>query len=151
MTVELTPVNESDKPVLANLMQLYLHDFSEIRELSLSPHGTFAYGYLDLYFLYETREAYFISVDDELAGFALARFADDAWTVAEFFVVRRHRRRGVARVAAKRLFERHPGPWTLDYDDNNTAAAAFWHAVVPEPADIENLPGSRTRLRFLVG
>ncbi|WP_206787740.1 hypothetical protein [Amycolatopsis sp. MtRt-6] len=73
MHVELTAVAEADKPVLANLLQLYQYDFSEIRELDLTPHGTFTYRYLDPYFTESGREAYFITVDHTLAGFALLR------------------------------------------------------------------------------
>jgi len=69
--VELVTVAEADKPVLANLLQLYQYDFSEIRELDLTPHGTFTYRYLDPYFTEPAREAYFVTVDGRLGGFAL--------------------------------------------------------------------------------
>jgi predicted acetyltransferase len=158
--VELLAVAEADKPVLANLIQLYQHDFSEIRELPLTRHGTFGYSYLDHYFTEQTREAYFIEAGGELAGFALARGdvdADGSWNVAEFFVARGHRRKGVAREAACLLFARHPGVWTLNFDHANTAAATFWPSVTAsvatgpvEEVDVfEEVPC--TRLRFRVG
>jgi predicted acetyltransferase len=44
----------------------------------LSPHGTYTYRYLDGYFTEPDRQPYFITVDGEFAGFALARGdADD--------------------------------------------------------------------------
>ncbi|KDN18192.1 GNAT family N-acetyltransferase [Amycolatopsis rifamycinica] len=159
MDVELVAVAEPDKPVLANLLQLYQYDFSEIRELDLTPHGTFTYRYLDSYFTESGREAYFITVDRTLAGFALLRSDvddDGSWNVAEFFVVRRHRRRGVARLAARSLFARHPGEWTLSFDRNNPPAAALWRSVVAEVAtggttETERPPPiAGTRLRFTV-
>jgi predicted acetyltransferase len=155
--VELVTTAEADKPVLANLLQLYQYDFSEIRELDLTPHGTFTYRYLDSYFTESGREAYFVTVDGTLGGFALLRGdADDdgSWNVAEFFVVRRYRRRGVARQAARLLFARHPGEWTLSFDRNNAPAAALWRTVVAEAATGEITetecppPIAGTRLRF---
>ena len=71
VNVELTPVAEEHKSVLANLIQLYCHDFSEIRGYDLTAHGTFTYRYLDHYFLEETREACFITADGALAGFTM--------------------------------------------------------------------------------
>ncbi len=159
MNVELVTAGEADKPVLANLLQFYQYDFSEIRELDLTPHGTFTYRYLDSYFTETGREAYFVTVDGTLGGFALLRGDvddDGSWNVAEFFVVRRHRRRGVARRAARLLFARHPGEWTLSFDRNNAPATALWRSVVAEVATGEITETERpppiagTRLRFTV-
>ncbi|MFD1149178.1 GNAT family N-acetyltransferase [Saccharothrix hoggarensis] len=160
MDVALVPADEADKPVLANLIQLYQHDFSEIRDdLPLTRHGTFAYPYLDHYFTEPAREAYFVEAAGELAGFALARADVDgegSWNVAEFFVARRHRRRGVARAAARLLFARHPGEWTLTFDHANAAAAAFWRSATASVAEgpvIEvdrSEPVPSTILRFRV-
>ncbi|TQM82929.1 putative acetyltransferase [Saccharothrix saharensis] len=159
MDVELVVVAESDKAVLANLVQLYQHDFSEIRDLPLTRHGTFTYAYLDHYFTEPAREAYFIEVGGELAGFALARAdvdKDGSWNVAEFFVARGHRRRGVARAAARSLFARHPGTWTLTFDHANVGAAALWRQVAASVADgpvteVDRTdPVPATRLRFRV-
>ncbi|WP_410606853.1 GNAT family N-acetyltransferase [Amycolatopsis sp. lyj-109] len=159
MDVELAAVAEADKPVLANLLQLYQYDFSEIRELDLTPHGTFTYRYLDAYFTEPGREAYFVTVDGTLAGFALLRSDvddDGSWNIAEFFVVRRHRHRGVARRTARLLFAHHPGEWTLSFDRNNAPAAALWRSVVTEAAtsgitETERPPPiAGTRLRFTV-
>ncbi|MDQ7804837.1 GNAT family N-acetyltransferase [Amycolatopsis sp. A133] len=159
MDVELVTATEADKPVLANLIQLYQYDFSEIRGLDLTPHGTFTYRYLDSYFTESGREAHFITVDGTLGGFALLRSDvdnDGSWNVAEFFVVRRYRHQGVARRAARLLFTRHPGEWTLSFDRNNPPAAALWRSVVAEAAtggitETERPPPiAGTRLRFTV-
>ncbi|EWC62075.1 hypothetical protein UO65_2589 [Actinokineospora spheciospongiae] len=133
MDIELVTVDEADKSVLANLVQFYQYDFSEIRDLALTRHGTFTYRYLDPYFTEVGREADFITVDGRLAGFALTRGDvddDGSWNVAEFFVARGHRRRGVARESARRLFARRPGLWTLSVDHNNRPAAALWRSVI---------------------
>ncbi|MEO6089188.1 MAG: GNAT family N-acetyltransferase [Umezawaea sp.] len=133
MKIELVTVDEADKSVLMNLMQFCQYDFSEVRDLALTRHGTFTYRYLDHYFTDMDREADFITVDGRLAGFALARGDvddDGSWNVAEFFVARRYRRQGVARAAARRLFTRRPGVWTLSVDHNNQPAVALWRSVI---------------------
>lgn len=162
MKIELVTVDEADKSVLMNLIQFYQYDFSEIRDLALTRHGTFTYRYLDPYFTEMDREADFITVDGQLAGFALTRGDvddDGSWNVAEFFVARHYRRQGVARTAARRLFARRPGVWTLSVDHNNPPAVALWQSAIstvavgpvtetdryPPDADVAS-----TRFRFRV-
>jgi predicted acetyltransferase len=137
--VELVAVTVDRKPVLANLLQLYLHDFCEFRPAELSAQGTFDYLWLSSYFNAPEREAYLITSGDRLAGFAMIRCDvegdEGAWNVSEFFVVRGHRRSGVAREAAGQLFRRHPGVWTLSYLHHNVPAARMWPAVADSVAD----------------
>jgi len=136
VTVDLTPVAEPDKLVLANLIQLYCYDFSEIRGDDLTAHGTFSYRYLDHYFVESARQACFITVDGTLAGFTMTRQLDDgAREVSEFFVVRRHRRHGIGQAAARQMFRRHPGRWQLAFDHANHLAARFWPRLTSSVAD----------------
>jgi predicted acetyltransferase len=139
MDVELVAVTVEHKSVLTNLLQLYLHDFSQLRPAELSAQGTFDYPWLGNYFNTPEREAYLITSGDRLAGFAMIRCDvegdEGAWNVSEFFVVRGHRRSGVAREAAGQLFRRHPGVWTLSYLHDNGPAARMWPAVADGVAD----------------
>jgi len=136
MTVELAAVTDDHKAVLANLLQFYCYDFSESDGEELTLHGTFVYRYLDHYFTDDGREACLITADGQLAGFTMTRRLDDgARSVAEFFVVRRHRRLGVGRAAAHQLLRRHPGPWQLSFQHANQAAARFWPGVVAAIAE----------------
>jgi predicted acetyltransferase len=136
--VNLTPVAEEDKATLANLIQLYRYDSSDLRGYELTRHGTFVYRYLDHYFVEAGREACFIRAGAALAGFTMTRaLADGEREVAEFFVVRRHRRGGVGRAAAHLMFRRHPGRWILAFDHHNRPAAGFWPGTVAAIADGE--------------
>lgn len=131
MAVELVPVEEEDKDVLANLLQLYRYDLSSVRGYELTAHGTFVYRFLDHYFVEVGRSAWLVRHDGHLGGFVLVRqLPDGAHEMAEFFVVRAHRRRGVGREAAHRAFAARPGRWEVAYDSANTGAAAFWLGVV---------------------
>lgn len=142
VTVELTPAAAEHKSVLANLIQLYCYDFSEIRGYDLTAHGTFTYRYLDHYFTEDTREACFITAGGALVGFTMTRRLDDGIrAVSEFFVVRRHRRQGIGQDAARQMFRRHPGPWQLAFDHANHPAAQFWPRVT---ASIAEGPVQRT-------
>jgi predicted acetyltransferase len=135
MDVELETVDEADKAVLARLLELYRYDMSEFRPYPLTDHGIYGYRFLDIYFLKSDREACFIRVGGELAGFTMTRaLTDGTRTVAEFFVVRRWRRRGIGRAVAHQVFARHPGPWEVAFDDANVAGNAFWPEVCAQAA-----------------
>lgn len=153
----------NDKPVVANLMQLYLHDSSEFDSTEPSAHGLFDFPWLDSYFTALGREAYLISVGGRPAGFALTRCDvegdDGAWNLSEFFVVRGHRGHGVAARAVRLVLRRHPGPWTLSYLVANVPAARFWPRLIdavasgPVVRTEQSLPEAaapRVRLSFEV-
>jgi predicted acetyltransferase len=133
VTIEVVPL--ADKPILQQLMEFYLYDFSEVDGKEIGPHGTYAYAYpyLDYYWREPDRFPFFIKLDGRLAGFALVRAAADAPAdMAEFFVLRSYRRKGVGSAAAKVIFARYPGEWTVREHPDNTAAQVFWRRVIGE-------------------
>src|SRR3954469_7716061 len=88
--------------LLSNLLELYVHDMSAIfPDVRVGADGRFGYPKLPLYWSEPDRRfAFLIRCAGELAGFALVTrgspVSDDpsALDVAEFFVLRRHRRSG---------------------------------------------------------
>lgn len=81
--------------------------------------------------------------DERPVGFALvsrpsrARFAHSPreqvdYKMAEFFIVREGRRRGVGRDAARLIFNRFAGRWQITEFQQNQAAVAFWRSIVSE-------------------
>jgi pimeloyl-ACP methyl ester carboxylesterase len=50
----------------------------------------------------------------------------------EFFILRRHRRRGVGTEVARRVFDRYPGKWEVTQLTRNVDAQAFWRRVIGE-------------------
>ncbi len=144
-SVTLTEVPAARRPAVANLLQLYLRDFSEFATVG-TPHGEvdaegrFPYVGLDSYWREDGRVALTIEADARLAGFALI----NRWSalnrpldhsVAEFFVLRKYRRHRVGSRAAKLLFERFPGRWEAPIAWYNQPALAFWRAAVAPCAD----------------
>ncbi len=46
--IEVLLAAREQEPVLANLLELYVHDFSELRDLDVGEDGRFGYGTLPL-------------------------------------------------------------------------------------------------------
>lgn len=137
MNVLLREVAEEEKEILRNLLEKYLFEFSQWDDAPLNALGLFGYRYLDCYWTEENRFPFFIFVEGELAGFALVNDYLEVpeqtdYTMSEFFVLHRYRKKGVASEAAKQLFARFPGRWQLKYHPHNFVSARFWNRVVGE-------------------
>ncbi|HEX5717796.1 MAG TPA: GNAT family N-acetyltransferase [Thermoanaerobaculia bacterium] len=134
--VEVLRAPAGQEPVLANLLELYCHDFSEFFDLRLQPNGRFEYPGLSRYWQDENRFPFLVKVDGHPAGFAFvvkgSFIRDDptVWDMAEFFVVRGCRKRGIGAAVAREVWRRFPGPWEVRVLERNLPALAFWGAVV---------------------
>ena len=71
--VEVSAASWDQKPVLANLLELYQHDFSEFMELEIGLDGRYVYRDLDVYWTDPQRFPFLIFAGGKLAGFVLVR------------------------------------------------------------------------------
>lgn len=122
--------------MLANLLELYIHDLSEYFDVQLQPDGRFGYPPLSRYWQEQGRFPFLVKVDSQIAGFVLvsrgSRISDDPhiWDMAEFFVMRRYRKQGIGAAAATEVWRRFPGPWEVRVLESNAPARAFWKSVI---------------------
>jgi predicted acetyltransferase len=132
-------VGDEARPVVEQLIQLYLHDMTDYNPFPIGEDGRYQYDYLDRFW----QHPYLIRADGELAGFALVidecpiTATKPCWFMAEFFVLRPYRRRGVAREAASAIVGMHPGKWHVGLIERNLPAAAFWQSFLA-PRDVEH-------------
>jgi predicted acetyltransferase len=135
VTVALSVVGEATEPALRRLWQLYQHDLSEFRGTFPGPNGMFNTERVDSYLVDPNCRAYLIESESRPAGFALVRgLNQDSRVLGEFFVVRAARRAGNGRDAAIQVIARHPGRWSIAFQDNNVAASAFWRMIATDIA-----------------
>jgi predicted acetyltransferase len=136
MNIELRTPDRSERFVIRNMMELYLHDFSEFEDAELDEHGLFGYGDLDYFWFEPTHAAFLVTVDDKLAGFVLVDnevlVDGNERSLCEFFVLRKYRRKGVGRQVACRVFDRLPARWEVRVIAQNAPAQAFWRSVLAE-------------------
>ena len=129
------PVGD-DWPVVERLWQLYQHDLSEFRHSAPDVEGRFQVGLLPAYGDRDDRAAYLARLGDVPCGFALVRWLGrDHRLMGEFFVTRSARGRGIAAAFARTVLDRHPGPWTVPFQNENPRAAAFWRRLAADALD----------------
>lgn len=138
MIVELKRVTIDEKEILKNLLEKYNYEFSQWDKRDVNKLGLYGYQYLDYYWTEAKRWAYFILVDDKLAGFAMVidlPEVDDRETdfqMAEFFVLHKYRRSGVGKQAFFKVLAMHKGKWQLKRHPANLDSVHFWDKVISE-------------------
>lgn len=138
LTVRIQKASLEQKRAFERLVQLYLYDFSEMQSIDLNPDGLYEYEYLDSYWSESDRFPFLIYVDGCIAGFVLVNSYTvlerdvEARSIAEFFVVRKYRRRGIGKEAAFHIFDMFPGKWEVREIQPNVPAQRFWRKVIGE-------------------
>ena len=137
--VEVISARLDQAPILANLLELYAHDFSEFHHFALQADGRFGYPNLYRYWTEPTLHPFLITIAGELAGFALIKrrrslISNGAavWDMAEFFVTRAYRRQKFGTQVAHALWRRFPGAWEVRVMASNTLAFRFWKRAISE-------------------
>jgi predicted acetyltransferase len=136
--VELIPAGPEHRFALANLLELYIHDFSEFVPIDVGDDGRYSYQSLPLYWSDNSRFPFLAKLDGKLVGFALATRNSqpsgdsETWDMAEFFVLRRYRHLGIGTELARKVWLRCPGRWQIRVMEKNVLACKFWESSIPK-------------------
>jgi predicted acetyltransferase len=136
--VEVIPAAAEQEPILANLLELYAHDFSEFHDLEIGEDGRFGYKFLALYWSDPDRHPFLVKTDGHLAGLILVKREPAVpgnhvvWDMAEFFVLRGYRRRGIGTQMAHEIWRRFQGAWEVRVMRANVTANDFWTSSIFE-------------------
>lgn len=166
--VEIAVARAEERVAIANMMQLYTHDFSEqwsgLARGEIGDDGRFEEYPLDDYWRAPDRIPLLLRRDGHLIGFALldahahsGRAVDR--NMAEFFILRKHRRGGAGTESAQAIFSRYPGQWEAAVARRNTAALAFWRKAISthprvsglEEVDVATAEWNGPIMRFRIG
>lgn len=134
--LELIRAGAEHQLTLANLLELYIHDFSELVPIDVGDDGRFGYRNLSLYWSDHSRLPFLAQLRGKLVGFALVTQIseplgeDQVWDMAEFFVLRRYRHRGIGTELATEVWRRCPGRWQIRVMEENTTARGFWESAI---------------------
>ena len=140
-SVEVVVAGPQQRVVFENLMQLYTHDFSEQwydrPTGEVDERGRFPDYALDPYWREPDHIPLLLRADAKIVGFALLNKLTHTnrpvdRNMAEFFVLRKHRRSGAGTAAAQAIFSRYPGMWEAAIARRNVAALAFWRRAIGE-------------------
>ena len=93
---------------------------------------------LPLYWSEPGRHPFLMKAEGKLAGFVLVKKGSEisrnekVWDMAEFFVLRGYRRRGIGTRVAHEVWRRFPGLWEVRVMEANVSAHYFWARLSPD-------------------
>ena len=136
LNVQVVAATLDQMPVIANLLELYAYDFTEFWSFDIGDDGFYGYKDLPLYFSAPHRYPHIIFVNGKIAGLVMvqrgAPISEDPlrYDMAEFFIMRKFKRKGVGTFSALETFSRYVGPWQVRCLMENKTAHAFWKKTI---------------------
>ena len=134
--LELIRAGTEHEVILGNLLELYIHDFSELVPIDVDEDGRYGYKNLPLFLSDNSRFAFLAKLHGKVVGFVLVAkgkkpFGDPmSWDMSEFFVLRRYRRCGIGTQLAEDVWLHCPGLWQIRVMQKNSLAQRFWESSI---------------------
>lgn len=144
MNLEIKKAFANEKSILANLLELYAYDFTEHCDFDIGDDGFYGYKDLPSYWTDGDKFPYLIYCDGKIAGFVLVQKRlsvsenNEVWDIAEFFILKKYKRKGLGTKVAAEIWGNFPGQWQVRVLVENKIAVAFWlkaikNFIVSEP------------------
>ncbi len=134
--MEIVPATLEHKPLLENLLELYMYELSALHPegFTVDSTGRFGYKYTPLYFTEPHRHAFIVYQSDEPCGFVLVnndcRFDNSDFWMAEFFIMRKFQRRGLGTEVAHEIFRKFNGNWEVGVAYTAIGEQDFWRKCI---------------------
>ncbi len=135
MILRIETVDEI-KPIYSEYLN-YMSQFFDINDHDSWCEG--ALKYLQRYSVEDDRYIYILTGSDSIIGFAFVnkhlRFNKDGFSVAEFYIQKKHEKKGYGRRLAEHVFGQFLGNWEVAVSLKNILARKFWKQVVSSYTD----------------
>ena len=105
--IEIIAASLEKKPIIAQLYELYTYEMTDLADFDINDNGYYGYKELPLYWNDSNKHPYLVWVNKKLAGFVLVQKGSpidanpDVWDIAEFFIMRKFRKKGIGRFVAQ--------------------------------------------------
>jgi predicted acetyltransferase len=139
-TVELIQTGPEEAELIRNLYQYYAYESSDWEQEDVEGDGRFYIHdeHLARYWQDPQWSANLLLVDGFIAGFLLIEGSElpgiDAVELADLFILKRYRRKGIGRAIATQVLCSGTANWLVRFYDQDEVSQAFWRTV------LDNLP-----------
>ena len=129
--IKLKRITNTNKELLDNLLQLYLHDISGYFPIDFN-NDTCKYEYDDLskYFNKTNNYAYLFLNDKDIIGFTLIDYEDNNYIVQEMFILNNYKNRGLGEECINEVFNKHKGNWVIKSLPCSPKSENFWNKTI---------------------
>lgn len=138
MKIEIVQAKIQQKPILANLLELYSYEFTQFFDFDIGENGFYGYPWLSQYWSDPARFPYLIYVDEKIAGFVLVQKGSpidedsEIYDIAEFFIMQKYKRKHVGITVANKIWKMRKGPWQVRVLVMNKIACLFWKKAIKQ-------------------
>jgi ribosomal-protein-alanine N-acetyltransferase len=137
---KLIPAPIEQYPTIQNLGRFYVYDMSEYLgdEEGWEMPEDGLYECIDFKKYWQTDDAFpfLVRYDHELAGFVIVdKKGSDSqiqFNMAQFFILRKFKGKGVGRYIAHQCFKEFHGIWEVMVMPNNKGAYHFWRSIIAD-------------------
>lgn len=136
--IKLIPATLEDYPIIQNMARFYVYDMAEYmgKEAGWEMPEDGLYACLDFKKYWQDKNAFpfLIRYGDELAGFVIVDKKGSSTSIdfnmAQFFIVRKFKNKGIGQHVAHRCFKQFAGIWEVMVIPGNEGAYRFWRATI---------------------
>ena len=138
MEIKIDQISSQDKPHLKTMLLDYFKEIDNSKIVQTENDETIDYPFLDSYWNEVGRLPLKVLYQNEWIGFALVnewttvKEFDAEKSIAEFYVQKESRRKGIGKAIAFQLFNQFKTKWEIRQSSTNLSAIKFWRAVVNE-------------------
>ncbi|AZE99736.1 hypothetical protein C4J95_2274 [Pseudomonas orientalis] len=158
-TVELIQTGPEHAELIRNLYQYYAYESSDWEQEDVEADGRFYIHdeHLARYWQDPQWSANLLLVDGYIAGFLLIEGSElpgiDALELADLFILKRYRRKGIGRAIATQVLCSGEDNWLVRFYDQDEVSQAFWRTVLdnlPRPVQTLELDDEQQLVSYLV-
>lgn len=141
--IKITAANLADYTTIQNMARFYVYDMSEYLGFDegweMPEDGLYECINFKKYWEKGDAFPFLIRYKNELAGFAIIdkKGSDSSidFNVAQFFIIRKFKNKGIGRYVAHELFDRFKGIWEVMVIPENLGAYRFWKKIINAYSD----------------
>lgn len=141
--IKLIPAALENYPNIQNLARFYVYDISEFmgqtEDWEMPENGLYECIDLKKYWEDENSFPFLVRYENELAGFAIIdkKGSDPKvdFNMAQFFIIRKFKNKGIGRSIAEQCFKMFPGEWEVRVIPGNEGAYRFWRSTIKKYCD----------------
>lgn len=158
-TVELIQTGPEEAELIRNLYQYYAYESSDWEQEDVEVDGRFYIHdeHLARYWQDPQWSANLLLVDGYIAGFLLIENSElpgiDALELADLFILKRYRRKGIGRAIASQVLCSGAANWLVRFYDQDEVSQAFWRTVLdnlPRPVQTLELDDDPQLVSYLI-
>ena len=134
--IKLRIAKKDERQLIENLLQMYLHNISEYFPMDFNSETcTYDYDDISKYFDESGNYAIIFMNEEDVIGFSLVDFIDNAYVVQEMFILNNYKNKGLGEECITKVFDDFNGDWVIKSLPASPKSENFWNKTISKYTD----------------